>query len=94
MQIIIKLQIYFGILKINCWNKDITGIILLVEIFKMLSLSDSEEIMAVLIVVIMIIHVCFKEYQINYLRRKEKLASKKEGRKKLKHIDYLDAKLV
>ena len=62
----------------------------------MLSLSDSEEILAVLIAVVIIIGFIFSTYRdikSTILEEKEKLASKKEVEEKVKTlIDYLDAK--
>ena len=62
----------------------------------MLSLSDSEEILAVLIAVVIIIGFIFSTYsdiKSTILEDKEKLASKKEVEEKVKTlIDYLDAK--
>ena len=62
----------------------------------MLSLSDSEEILAVLIAVVIIIGFIFSTYsdiKSTILEEKEKLASKKEVDEKVKTlIDYLDAK--
>jgi len=62
----------------------------------MLSLSDSEEILAVLIAVVIIIGFIFSTYsdiKSTILEEKEKLASKKEVEEKVKTlIDYLDAK--
>ena len=62
----------------------------------MLSLSDSEEILAVLIAVVIIIGFIFSTYRdikSTISEEKEKLASKKEVEEKVKTlIDYLDAK--
>ena len=62
----------------------------------MLTLSDSEEILAVLIAVIIIIGFIFSTYRdikSTISEEKEKLASKKEVEEKVKTlIDYLDAK--
>ena len=62
----------------------------------MLSLSDSEEILAVLIAFIIIIGFIFSTYRdikSTISEEKEKLASKKEVEEKVKTlIDYLDAK--
>ena len=62
----------------------------------MLTLSDSEEILAVLIAVVIIIGFIFSTYRdikSTILEEKEKLASKKEVEEKVKIlIDYLDAK--
>ena len=62
----------------------------------MLSLSDSEEILAVLIAIVIIIGFIFSTYRdikSTISEEKEKLASKKEVEKKVKTlIDYLDAK--
>ena len=62
----------------------------------MLSLSDSEEILAVLIAVVIIIGFIFSTYRdikSTILEEKEKLASKKEVEEKVKTlIDYLDTK--
>ena len=62
----------------------------------MLSLSDSEEILAVLIAVVIIIGFIFSTYRdikSTILEEKEKLAGKKEVEEKVKTlIDYLDAK--
>ena len=62
----------------------------------MLSLGDSEEILAVLIAVVIIIGFIFSTYRdikSTILEEKEKLASKKEVEEKVKTlIDYLDAK--
>ena len=62
----------------------------------MLTLSDSEEILAVLIAFIIIIGFIFSTYRdikSTISEEKEKLASKKEVEEKVKTlIDYLDAK--
>ena len=62
----------------------------------MLNLSDSEEILAVLIAVVIIIGFIFNTYRdikSTISEEKEKLASKKEVEEKVKTlIDYLDAK--
>ena len=62
----------------------------------MLTLSDSEEILAVLIAVVIIIGFIFSTYRdikSTISEEKEKLASKKEVEEKVKTlIDYLDAK--
>ena len=62
----------------------------------MLSLSDSEEILAVLIALAIIIGFIFSTYKdikSTISEEKEKLASKKEVEEKVKTlIDYLDAK--
>ena len=62
----------------------------------MLSLSDSEEILAVLIAVVIIIGFIFSTYRdikSTISEEKEKLASKKEVEEKVKTlINYLDAK--
>ncbi len=62
----------------------------------MLSLSDSEEILAVLIALAIIIGFIFSTYRdikSTISEEKEKLASKKEVEEKVKTlIDYLDAK--
>ena len=62
----------------------------------MLSLSDSEEILAVLIAIVIIIGFIFSTYRdikSTISEEKEKLASKKEVEEKVKTlIDYLDAK--
>ena len=62
----------------------------------MLSLSDSEEILAVLIAIVIVIGFIFSTYRdikSTILEEKEKLASKKEVEEKVKTlIDYLDAK--
>ena len=62
----------------------------------MLSLSDSEEILAILIALAIIIGFIFSTYKdINSTisEEKEKLAEKKEVEEKVKTlIDYLDAK--
>ena len=62
----------------------------------MLSLSDSEEILAVLIALAIIIGFIFtthKEIRSTISEEKEKFANKKEVEEKVKTlIDYLDAK--
>lgn len=62
----------------------------------MLSLSDSEEILAVLIALAIIIGFIFSTYKditSTISEEKEKLAEKKEVEEKVKTlIDYLDAK--
>ena len=62
----------------------------------MLSLSDSEEILAVLIAIVIVIGFIFSTYRdikSTISEEKEKLASKKEVEEKVKTlIDYLDAK--
>ena len=62
----------------------------------MLSLSDSEEILAVLIALAIIIGFIFSTYKdikSTISEEKEKLSSKKEVEEKVKTlIDYLDAK--
>ena len=62
----------------------------------MLSLSDSEEILAVLIasaIIIGFIFSTYKDIKSTISEEKEKLASKKEVEEKVKTlIDYLDAK--
>ena len=62
----------------------------------MLSLSDSEEILAVLIALAIIIGFIFSTYKdiiSTISEEKEKLAEKKEVEEKIKTlIDYLDAK--
>ena len=62
----------------------------------MLSLSDSEEILAVLIAVVIIIGFIFSTYRdikSTISEEKEKFANKKEVEEKVKTlIDYLDAK--
>ena len=62
----------------------------------MLSLSDSEEILAVLIAVVIIIGFIFSTYRdikSTISEEKEKLANKKEVEEKVKTlINYLDAK--
>ena len=62
----------------------------------MLSLSDSEEILAVLIALAIIIGFIFSNYKdikSTISEEKEKLAEKKEVEEKVKTlIDYLDAK--
>tara|TARA_B100001057_G_C22275585_1_gene728678 strand:- start:81 stop:320 length:240 start_codon:yes stop_codon:yes gene_type:complete len=62
----------------------------------MLSLSDSEEIFAVLIAAAIIIGFIFSTYkdiQVTIAEEKEKLADKKQIEEKVKTlIDYLDAK--
>jgi len=62
----------------------------------MLSLSDSEEILAVLIAIVIIIGFIFSTYRdikSTISEEKEKIADKKEVEQKVKTlIDYLDAK--
>ena len=62
----------------------------------MLSLSDSEEILAVLIAAVIIIGFIFSTYKdikSTISEEKEKIADKKEVEQKVKTlIDYLDAK--